>query len=204
MDTQSHWQEIYGTKPPDEQTWYQESPEASLELIERHADSREARVIDAGGGCSTLVDHLLARGTYDVTVLDIAPAALEAAKRRLGERADEVEWVVADLTESLALEQTFDVWHDRAVFHFLTDEADRRRYVENLEGHVPEGGVAIISTFAPDGPESCSGLSVRRYAPAELASYLGEGWQLLEPERELHQTPWGGEQAFAYAALRRM
>ncbi len=203
MERQSHWQDVYEGKAPEEQTWHQRRPDISLELIEEVVGEEPVRLVDVGGGASTLVDHLLERGGVDVTVVDIAPAGLEASQQRLAERAGQVDWVVADLTDPLELDGSFDVWHDRAVFHFLTDEDDRRAYLDNLERHVAPDGHVIISTFAPGGPEKCSGLPVRRYSPEALAETLGSGWLLVESRHEAHSTPWGGEQAFVYALLER-
>ena len=207
MTEQEHWQDVYTGKAPDEQSWYQRRPDLSLELIDQIADDsadNPLRLVDIGGGASTLVDHLLEDDSFDVTVVDIAPAALEESQIRLGEGADDVRWVVADLTESLELGDRFDVWHDRAVFHFMTDDGDRRAYLDNLRAHLDVGGHLVLSTFAPEGPEKCSGLQVRRYSPELMAETLGEGWKLIESRRELHPTPWGGEQAFVYGVFKRV
>lgn len=201
VDVQEHWQNVYERKAPERQSWYQERPERSLDFLERCATSGETRVLDAGGGSSNLVDHLLERGGYEVTVVDVAPAALDISQNRLGERADRVEWIVADLTEPFELDDPVDVWHDRAVLHFLTDDADREVYLENLERCVDEEGHAIVATFAPDGPDSCSGLNVRRYSPEDISDLFGDDWRLLDSEREVHETPWGGQQSFSYALL---
>lgn len=198
MSSQSHWQDVYVRKPSDEQSWYQSRPDLSLEWIDRIAGEAPTRLVDVGGGASTLVDHLLPRWGFDVTVADIAPAALETAKKRLGDQAEQVTWRVADLTEPLDWGERFHIWHDRAVFHFLVEEDDRRAYLANLERHLNDDGHVIIATFALQGPETCSGLPVRRYSPETLAETLGEKWRLVESRRELHATPWGGEQAFVY------
>jgi SAM-dependent methyltransferase len=183
-------------------SWYQRDPVVSLELVARHAPSRRPRhLVDIGGGASTLVDHLLERGGYEVTVLDIAPEALEAARERLGERADEVSWRRADIAERRDFEQTFDVWHDRAVFHFLTDAADRAVYRDNLHAALADDGCAVVATFAPGGPEKCSGLEVRRWAPVDLADELD--LELVDERTELHETPWGDRQKFAHAVMHR-
>jgi 2-polyprenyl-3-methyl-5-hydroxy-6-metoxy-1,4-benzoquinol methylase len=159
-------------------------------------------VIDVGGGASRLVDRLLAEGVGRVAVLDLSEVALDIDRERLGDAADRVEWIAASVTE-LHDVGSFDVWHDRAVFHFLTDDADRRRYVELLDHTVSPEGFAVMATFAPDGPERCSGLEVRRYDAQQLASELGAGWRLLEQERITHVTPHDVQQRFLYARLRR-
>ena len=163
-DTRKHWQDIYQKKSPDEQTWYQRRPDISLELIERAAGEGTTRIIDVGGGASTLVDHLLEREGFDITVVDVAPAALEASRARLGDDADRVEWVVADLTEPLQPDAPFDIWHDRAVLHFLRDPDDRRAYLDNLERHLAPDGHVVLSAFDVEGPEKCSGLPVRQHS----------------------------------------
>ena len=204
MSSQSHWQKVYEGKSPDQQSWYQARPDISLEWIGRVAHETPTRLVDVGGGASTLVDHLVAREGFQVTVADIAAPALKTSRQRLGERAEQVEWVVADLTEPVDFDGSFDIWHDRAVFHFLTDEKDRRVYRDNLERHVAPNGHAIIATFGPEGPDKCSGLPVRRYSAKSLARTLGDGWKLLESQDELHTTPWDGEQAFVYALFERV
>lgn len=201
--TREHWQGIYQKKQPDQQTWYQREPTVSLELIGRAADDAPVRIVDVGGGASTLVDFLLDDGRFDITVVDIAPAALAASKQRLGERADEVVWKVADLTDPLELDAPVDIWHDRAVLHFLRDPDERAAYLENLERNIAPDGHVVLSAFAIDGPEKCSGLEVRRYSPELMSETLGDGWRLLETRHENHPTPWGGEQRFAYGLFER-
>jgi SAM-dependent methyltransferase len=203
MSTGSHWQKVYTGKSPEEQSWHQPRPDLSLEWADKVIDETPARLVDVGGGASAFVDHLLARGGVDVTVIDIAKPALDAAKERLGEQAEQVDWRVADLTEPIDFDQPFDIWHDRAVFHFLTGEDDRRTYLNNLDRNLVADGHAIIATFAPEGPEECSGLPVRRYSGQSLAETLGDSWQLVESRQELHATPWGGEQAFVYTLFER-
>jgi 2-polyprenyl-3-methyl-5-hydroxy-6-metoxy-1,4-benzoquinol methylase len=202
-NTQQHWQQIYQNKSPDEQTWYQRRPDISLELIEQAAGDETTRVIDVGGGASTLVDHLLDAGGFDITVVDVAPAAIEASQSRLGARSSEVDWVVADLTESLEFDGRFDVWHDRAVLHFLRDPDERRAYLDNLERLVAPDGHVVLSAFDVEGPEKCSGLPVRQYSPELMQETLGAGWRLLETRYEDHPTPWGGEQRFVYGLFAR-
>ncbi len=202
IDRKAHWQGVYARKDEDEVSWYQARPENSLRLITNTGLGLDATIIDAGGGASTLVDHLLDAGYTDITVLDIAEAALEKARARLGERAGRVRWVAADLL-TWQPERQYDIWHDRAVFHFLTDAADRRRYVEVLKRALKPGGHVIIATFAPDGPEKCSGLPVMRHSPESIAAELGDGFELLEMADEHHVTPAGKVQHFNYARLKR-
>jgi trans-aconitate methyltransferase len=188
-DRKSHWQAVYTTKAEHEVSWFQENPAPSLELIDLLGPMPESALVDIGGGASRLVDSLLARGFHDVTVLDISAAALDAARARLGEQASRVQWVVADVTK-WSPARTFDLWHDRAAFHFLTDPADRSAYVSRMKQAIKPGGHAIIAAFAIDGPEKCSGLPVHRYDAAGLAGELGEGFELLDSRRHDHSTPW--------------
>ena len=160
------------------------------------------RVIDVGGGTSPLAARLLERG-YSVTVLDLSPAAIDRARGRLGTKASDVNWIVADVTKSPSL-GTFDMWHDRAVFHFLTEQADRDSYRTLLAQSVPQGGHAIIATFAPDGPKKCSGLEIRQYDGQTLAVELGTQFESLKTVPEVHVTPWGQPQAFQYSLFRRL
>ncbi len=197
-----HWETLYRSKAPTAVSWYQELPALSLALIERAGIDRTARIIDVGGGASTLIDRLLEKGFATVSVLDIAPAALAAAKTRLGERARQVEWIVADVT-AWRPPRPYDLWHDRAVFHFLVGEADRRKYVATLQAALAPGGHAVIATFALDGPERCSGLPVVRYSADSLAGELGADFHLIESVPETHVTPAGVEQRFMYARFTR-
>lgn len=203
MERRSHWEHIYSSKAPTEVSWYQVHPEKSLELIARTGAKKTAQIIDVGGGASTLVDDLLVRGFQNVTVLDVASAALERAKARLGERASRVTWVVADVTQVSLAHHYYDVWHDRAVFHFLTDAEDRRRYVKAVYESLKPGGHIIVATFAPDGPQKCSGLNIVRYSPDELHDEFGESFQLVESAAEAHPTPFGTEQRFIYCYCRK-
>lgn len=197
-----HWETLYRSKAPTAVSWYQESPVLSLAMIERSEIDRTGRIVDVGGGASTLVDRLLEKGFATMSVLDIAPAALAAAKARLGERAQRVEWIVADVT-AWRPPQRYGLWHDRAVFHFLVHEADRRKYVATLQAALAPGGHVIIATFALDGPERCSGLPVMRYSPESLASELGADFRLIESAPETHVPPAGVEQRFLYARFQR-
>lgn len=199
----AHWETVYGSKAPTELSWYQPQPTRSLALLEQLGVASSA-IIDVGGGASTLVDALLDRGAGKITVLDISRAALDLTRARLGARAASVEWIEGDITRAdLGAGARFDVWHDRAVFHFLTDPDDRRRYVAAASHAIRPGGAALIATFSPQGPQRCSGLTVMRYDPEQLAHELGSEFSLERSAEELHHTPSGAEQAFTYAVLRR-
>jgi len=200
---QSHWQNIYTSKGENEVSWFQESPASSLALIAETGARPASGIIDIGGGASRLVDHLIEQGFRDVTVLDLSAAALETAKARLGERADKARWLVADAT-TWAPSRTYDVWHDRAAFHFLTEEHDRDAYVTRLRKALKIGGHAIMATFALDGPEKCSGLPVMRYDATRLAQALGFGFNLLRSQPNDHATPWGSQQRFQFSAFQRV
>ena len=201
-ESRHHWQAIYGAGPEESLGWFQESPTLSLMLIRAAGVGPDARIIDVGGGASRLVDCLLERGHAHLSVLDIAAPALDRARARLGRRAERVDWVIADVT-TWTPPAPFDLWHDRAVFHFLTDAADRRRYRATLAAALRSGGHAIIATFAADGPERCSGLPVRRYGPKMLAAELGEAFVLDESRHEDHITPGGLVQKYIYCRFRR-
>lgn len=202
MERRTHWEHVYQTKAPTEVSWFQEHAEHSLRLIERTGVERNGRVIDVGGGASTLVDDLLASGYTSVTVLDLSIAALHEAQVRLGERAGEVHWLQGDILERELPEHGFDLWHDRAVFHFLTSEDDRRAYVAKVLRALKPGGHVIVATFAEDGPTRCSGLPVMRYSPDELHNQFGPAFALLKQEREEHHTPIGSVQKFIYCYCR--
>jgi 16S rRNA A1518/A1519 N6-dimethyltransferase RsmA/KsgA/DIM1 with predicted DNA glycosylase/AP lyase activity len=201
-DRTTHWENVYATRSTHEVSWYQIRPDTSLQLIEKLGIGSGDAVIDIGGGASNLVDNLLAQGYRDLTVLDISAAALEAVKSRLGDRAQEVKWLAGDITR-LKIGGPFKLWHDRAVFHFLTEAADRQAYLATLSAALPIGSHAIMATFAEDGPERCSNLPVRRYSPEQLAAELGAGFTLVESLRETHVTPAQGQQKFIYCVFRR-
>ena len=201
-DRQAHWENVYATKREDEVSWFQENPALSLELIDAAGATRESRIIDIGGGESRLVDLLLQRGFHLLSVLDLSETALAAARARIGGEARNVEWVVADVTKWTPSRQ-YDIWHDRAAFHFLTDPDDRAAYVSRLKSALRPGGQAIIGTFALDGPEKCSGLPVQRYDGASLQATLGNEFTILEERRETHTTPWGSTQSFQFARFQR-
>jgi len=203
MQPADHWRDVYARKRPDEVSWYQPSPEPSLAALDRLGASPDLSLVDVGGGASTLVDALLDRGWRDLTVLDIAEPALAASKERLGDAARQVQWVVAD-ARAWRPGRAFDVWHDRAVFHFLTGADDRAGYRRAmLEGTHPASHV-VMATFAPDGPAMCSGLPVQRYDAGSLAAELGGAFAPLADWRETHRTPRGANQQFQWLVLRRV
>lgn len=203
MKPKTHWEHIYETKAPTRVSWYQEHAQISLQFIQRAGIQKTDHIIDVGGGASTLVDDLLAAGFEHVTVLDVSAKALEFARGRLGERAGLVNWIEADITQADLPEGAYDLWHDRAVFHFLTQPADRQRYIETARRAVRRGGHVIVATFAPDGPDHCSGLEVMRYSPESLHGEFGAGFGLVDSARETHHTPFGAGQKFIYCYCRR-
>lgn len=202
MDARTHWEKIYSTKAPDQVSWYRRHLEKSLELIERAAGSRSASIIDVGGGESTLVDDLLLRGYANIAVLDISQAAIDHTKSRLGPAAEQVRWLVGDITEMELEPRAYDVWHDRAVFHFLRDPDPRAAYVRQVTRSVKPEGHIIVSVFGPEGPEKCSGLEVVRYDADSLHGEFGARFRLIESSREVHQTPFGTSQQFLYCYCR--
>ena len=197
-----HWDQVYLSKSPADVSWFQPQAKLSLGLIRRAAPDLSAPIIDVGGGASTLVDGLLDAGYSDVTVLDISRAALALARERLGARAQSVKWIEADILAHPLPRSAYAVWHDRAVFHFLITEPDRHRYVAQVRASVRDDGHVIVASFAPDGPEKCSGLEVMRYSPESMHEEFGDGFRLLESVRETHVTPSGGKQAFVYCMCR--
>lgn len=203
MHEKDHWERVYTTKPTNAVSWYQEHAEQSLRLIRATGAEHSAHIIDVGGGASTLVDDLLANGYSNVTVLDLSAAALVAAQKRLGQRGASVQWLEADITTAVLPEHAYDVWHDRAVFHFLTSPEDRAAFVRAVMRAVKPGGYVIVATFAEDGPTQCSGLPVRRYSPDQLHAEFGDPFELLRHEHEEHQTPFGTVQKFVYCYCRK-
>jgi 2-polyprenyl-3-methyl-5-hydroxy-6-metoxy-1,4-benzoquinol methylase len=195
-----HWDAAYETRGPTEVSWFQTEPVVSLELIETLEVPREAAVIDIGGGASLLVDHLVEQGFNDLSVLDISETALGVARQRLGASAP-VSWLHQDLL-SWRPSRRFDLWHDRAVFHFLVRKEDRDAYLDTLRAGIAPGGAVIVATFAEDGPEYCSGLAVDRYSAIDLGSVLGDGFAVIETRREVHITPAGATQPFTWVAAR--
>lgn len=201
MEARSHWEKVYATKATDTVSWYQPHATLSLALVAQVArlSARPLQVIDVGGGASTLVDDLLERNLAEVAVLDISGAALEVARQRLGRaKASRVQWMADDVTTAALPNAGYDLWHDRAVFHFLTEPADRAAYVAQVRRAVRPGGHVIVAAFAPDGPLQCSGLPVVRYAPDALHAEFGGAFELLEHLREDHHTPAGTVQHFVY------
>lgn len=202
MDRYAHWNSVYGTKQDRGVSWFEELPAVSLRMLDASGLTSASCVLDVGGGDSRLVDHLVARGLRCVAVLDVSSAALRRARERLGATAAVPAWIEADVTGTWSIDPV-DIWHDRAVFHFLTDAADRARYRAHLERTLTPGGYAIIATFALDGPETCSGLPVARYSPETLQEELGPGFELVESVPWTHTTPWGSSQSFQYSRFRR-
>jgi ubiquinone/menaquinone biosynthesis C-methylase UbiE len=198
----AHWETVYASKSEREVSWFQESAAPSLELIAEAGVTPLSAIIDVGGGASRLVDALLEKGFRDVTVLDISEAALAAAKARLSERGLSVRWVISDVTEWRPEAAAFDLWHDRAAFHFLTDPGDRTAYVARMIRALKPGGHAIIATFALDGPERCSGLPVARYDGRSVGEAIGDRFELIRTRPEAHVTPWGAKQSFQFSLFR--
>jgi SAM-dependent methyltransferase len=196
MDARSHWEQVYATKDPEQVSWFRPHLERSLELIERAAPDRAASILDVGAGQSTLLDDLLALGYGKVTVLEISPTAIEALKGRVGQAGRAIRWICGDVTEAVLPEASFDLWHDRAVFHFLTEAGQRRAYVERVKRALKPGGSLIVSTFGPSGPERCSGLAAMRYDASSLGSEFGDQFRLVESSLDLHETPSGAVQQF--------
>jgi len=204
MQSKDHWETVYSTKASDAVSWFQPHADFSVGLIKATGVGHDASIIDVGGGASTLVDDLLANGYTDLTVLDLSASALAAARKRLGSKASAVRWIEADITKADLSANKFDVWHDRAVFHFLTTPEDRAAYVRTVFRSVKPGGHVIVATFAEDGPNQCSGLPVMRYRPDELHAEFGEAFSLLHHEKEAHHTPSGTVQQFVYCYCRRI
>jgi SAM-dependent methyltransferase len=200
--SQEHWERIYRTKDPTQVSWYQPEPQLSLELIRQVTPDLDAPLIDVGGGASTLVDGLLQAGYRRVTVLDLAPSALAISRQRLGDRADQVTWIAGSILDTPLPAAAYAVWHDRAVFHFLTDPMCRAGYVAQAAHAVRPGGHVIVASFSPEGPPKCSGLDVARYSPEAMHAEFGERFRLLDSVREDHHTPSGFTQAFVYCLCR--
>jgi 2-polyprenyl-3-methyl-5-hydroxy-6-metoxy-1,4-benzoquinol methylase len=197
-----HWENVYRTKAPEAVSWYRPHLDRSLSLIESAMPLRSAALIDVGGGESTLVDDLLARGYQNLAVLDISQIALAVTKARPGQNASMVRWICADVTAAPLVRPAYDVWHDRAVFHFLTGARQRSNYIRTVEAVVKPGGHVIVSTFGPKGPNKCSGLDVMRYDAHGLHGEFGDRFRLIRSSTEMHQTPFGTTQQFLYCYCR--
>lgn len=204
MHSKDHWEKVYSTKAQDDVSWFQPRADISMRLIHDSGLSKDAAIIDVGGGASTLVDDLLDEGYGNITVLDLSGAALETSRSRLGARGDCVRWMEADITRAEFEPHSLDLWHDRAVFHFLTSEVDRAAYVRQVLRALKPGGHVIMATFGANGPTQCSGLPVMRYAPDELHAEFGEAFTMLTHEEQLHHTPFGTDQQFIYCMCRKM
>lgn len=203
MNMKTHWEHIYEKKGPTHISWYQKHAQSSLQYIRNTGIQKTDHIIDVGGGVSTLVDDLIADGFQHISILDISGTALQLARQRLGSRAANVTWIEVDITQANLPHQAYEVWHDRAVFHFLTQPADRQRYIDSVRYAVRRGGHVIVATFAADGPDHCSGLEVVRYNPEDLHNEFGDGFNLVDSTRETHQTPFGTEQKFIYCYCRK-
>lgn len=204
MNKQEHWEKVYRMKGRDEVSWFREHLDTSLKMITNTGVGKDAAIIDVGGGNSSLVDDLIVAGFVDVSVLDISANAIKGSKERLGAKVNDVNWIVADITEVALPEDHFDVWHDRAVFHFLTDENDRRKYVELVMRSLKRGGHIIVASFSLDGPQKCSGLDVMRYSPESMHGEFGNAFELVESIGETHNTPFGTTQDFVYCYCRKV
>lgn len=197
FDRKAHWQNIYKDKSSLDVSWYQKEPKLSLELIHNTKLNNDSAIIDVGGGASVLIDHLVQEGFSNLAVLDISANALSSAKNRLGNSASNIEWFESDITQ-FKTPHLFSLWHDRAVFHFLTDSSDRQKYVETLKNTLISNGHFIIAAFTIGGPEQCSGLDIVQYNAEKLSAVLGKGFELLEERNEVHITPADKEQTFVY------
>jgi ubiquinone/menaquinone biosynthesis C-methylase UbiE len=204
MESKEHWEKVYTSKTNKEVSWFQEHAQLSLKLILDANIPKSASIIDVGGGASTLVDDILANGYEHITVLDLSGAALVTAKTRIGAHASDIKWLEADILDVELPTNAYDVWHDRAVFHFLTSKDQRHAYLKKVLQAVKPGGLIIVATFAEDGPTQCSGLPVMRYSANDLHSEFGEPFELLGHEKESHHTPRGNEQKFVYCFCRKV
>ena len=203
IDKSSFWNNVYSTKGETNVSWFQHNPEPSLEFIRRYAPDRSAAIIDIGGGASRLVDHLWADGFHTLTVLDISSEALALARARMGDYAGSIKWIVSDATKWQP-DGVYDLWHDRAVFHFLTGRDDQSAYIRNLKRALKIGGYLVIGTFALDGPEKCSGLPVMRHSSQTLQNLLGSEFELIDSRTHDHQTPFQSIQSFQYCVFKRL
>jgi len=203
MDTKEHWEEIYKSRSSDKVSWFAPHLNLSLELILNSTTSKDSKIIDVGGGASTLADDLINKGYENITILDISGDALKVSRKRLGVLSNSATWLEGNITEIKLPGQFYDLWHDRAVFHFLTSSQDRKKYVRNLNVSLKPKGTVIIATFSLKGPEKCSGLDVIRYDPETLQAELGKNYRLIKSKEEPHQTPSGTNQEFIYCMFKR-
>ncbi|HMI07603.1 MAG TPA: class I SAM-dependent methyltransferase [Flavobacterium sp.] len=202
MENKEHWENVYTTKGPQEVSWFQEYPKTTINYLEGLNLSKTANIIDVGGGDSNLVDALLEKGYQNIWVLDISAAALEKAKARLGEKANQVQWIVSDITE-FEPEMKFDFWHDRAVFHFLTEEKSISKYVSIVSETVSETGHFLLGTFSETGPLKCSGLEIKQYSEADMKSAFNEGFTAIKCFTESHTTPFNTVQNFRFCGFKK-
>ena len=203
MKSKDHWEQVYSTKAADSVSWFEPHAKTSMRLIRETGLSRDVAIIDVGAGASTLVDDLLDDGYHHITLLDLSAAALAESKHRLGSRGSSIQWMVADITLAVFEPHSFDIWHDRAVFHFLTTDEAREKYVKQVLRALKPGGHVIMATFGANGPTQCSGLPVMRYAPEALHAEFGNEFVLLKHEEQLHHTPFGTDQQFIYCMCRK-
>ena len=203
IDKPSYWNKVYETKGEADVSWFQKNPEPSLEFIRLYAPDRSAAIIDIGGGASRLVDHLWADGFRNLTVLDVSSEAITIARHRIGKHGDSIQWIVSDAT-TWHPDDIYDLWHDRAVFHFLTESDDQSAYIRNLKRALKIGGYLVIGTFALDGPEKCSGLPVMRHSSLTLQNLLGSEFELIDSRTHDHQTPFQSTQNFQYCVFKRL
>jgi ubiquinone/menaquinone biosynthesis C-methylase UbiE len=203
MQSKNHWETVYSTKSSDSVSWFQPHANSSINLIRETSVSLDSSIIDIGGGASTLIDDLLANGFSNLSVLDISAAALSTAKNRLGDMAGQVQWIEADIIQTDLPANSIDVWHDRAVFHFLTTADDRKAYINGVLHSLKPGGHVIMATFAEDGPMQCSGLPIVRYTAEKLYAEIGDCFLLVKSIKESHQTPMGSVQQFIYCYFQR-
>ena len=197
MSRKDHWENVYKKKSPIEVSWYQSKPSISLSIISSLSIEKDENLIDVGGGASTLVDYLLEEGFKNISILDLSSNALEQAKKRLGEKSKLVNWQAEDVT-NYSPKKTYSLWHDRAVFHFLTERSDKEKYKKVLESSVRVGGYVIIAAFSIGGPKKCSGLDIVQYDAEKIRRELGQNYKLIEEKSESHVTPDGKEQLFGY------
>jgi len=201
-NTKEHWEDVWARKKSNEVSWYQQEPKTSLELILSIQPSKDASIIDVGGGDSRLVDKLLQLGFQNITVLDVSAKALERAKERLGKRAQLIKWIECDV-RNFDSDDQYDIWHDRALLHFLTSDEDLKNYVELTKRHVKTGGYLIISTFSTKGPKMCSGLDTKQYSEESMKKLFSNGFNPVKSFEEEHVTPFGKSQIFTCNVFRK-